>query len=76
MKAKKGHAVVWYNHHVDGKNGWLGDMDDWSLHGGCQVRKGEKWIANLWLTAPYVKDKDAMSMYSVEYMEKTKDEVL
>ena len=49
--------------------GWLGAIDEWSLHGGCEVRKGKKWIANLWLTAPYAKDKDKMSMYTVEYME-------
>ena len=27
-------------------------MDYWSLHGGCDIIKGTKWIANNWLTAP------------------------
>ena len=72
VKPKKGTAVVWYNHHVD-YNGWLGSLDEWSLHGGCEVRKGEKWIANLWLTAPYKDETHKISMYSIEYMEKTKD---
>ena len=53
--------------------GWLGEIDEWSLHGGCEVRKGSKWIANMWLTAPYAKDKDKMSMYTVEFMEKERE---
>lgn len=73
VKPKKGTAVAWYNHHVDPSTGWLGEMDEWSLHGGCEVRKGEKWIANLWLTAPYAKDVDKMSMYSPEYADLMKD---
>jgi len=68
VKPQKGTAVAWYNHHVDPSTGWMGDIDEWSLHGGCQVRKGEKWIANLWLTAPYSKDADKMSMYSAEFL--------
>lgn len=27
----------------------MGDVHDASLHGGCDVRKGEKWIANNWI---------------------------
>jgi len=73
IKAKKGSAVAWYNHHVDVNTGWLGEIDEWSLHGGCEVRKGEKWIANMWLTAPYAADKDITSMYSFEYMEMMRD---
>ncbi|XP_057291010.1 transmembrane prolyl 4-hydroxylase-like [Hydractinia symbiolongicarpus] len=65
VKARKGTAVAWYNHLVDYK-GWLGALDEWSLHGGCEVRKGEKWIMNLWLTAPYKDDVDTPSMYSLE----------
>lgn len=65
VKARKGTAVAWYNHLVDYK-GWLGALDEWSLHGGCEVRKGEKWIMNLWLTAPYKDDVDKPSMYSLE----------
>ena len=53
--------------------GYLGDIDEWSLHGGCEVRKGMKWIANMWLTAPYAKDKDKASMYSAESIEMLRD---
>lgn len=70
IKPKRGTAVAWYNHHVDYK-GWLGSLDEFSLHGGCEVRKGKKWIANIWLTAPYKDDVHKLSMYSVEYMRKS-----
>ena len=60
---KKGTAIFWYNHHVDANNGWLGEMDNYGLHGGCDVIRGEKWISNIWLTAPYEKDKDQRSVY-------------
>ena len=51
---KRGKAVMWYNHFVDEETGWLGERDDNTLHGGCGVRKGIKWIANNWITAPDV----------------------
>lgn len=31
------------------KLGWMGDVYNASLHGGCDVRNGEKWIANNWI---------------------------
>ena len=56
--------MMWYNHKVDYKNGgWLGELDGYSLHGGCMVTEGEKWIANNWLTAPYHHDVDTPSMF-------------
>jgi len=64
-------VVFWYNHHVDSKNGWMGKLDDWSIHGGCKVKKGEKWIANLWITAPYADGVDNISMYHMDYLETT-----
>lgn len=27
----------------------MGDVDDYSLHGGCLVTRGTKWIANNWI---------------------------
>lgn len=30
--------------------GWLGELDQLSQHGGCDVLEGTKWVANLWLT--------------------------
>lgn len=72
VKPKKGSVVIWYNHDVD-PSGWLGKLDDWSIHGGCDVKKGTKWIMNMWLTAPYKDNVDNLSMYSMEYLDKTKD---
>ncbi|XP_046842649.1 transmembrane prolyl 4-hydroxylase-like isoform X3 [Xenia sp. Carnegie-2017] len=48
---KRGTAIMWYNHHLSA-SGWLGDLDWKTLHGGCDILKGEKWLANNWLTAP------------------------
>ncbi|XP_046842653.1 transmembrane prolyl 4-hydroxylase-like isoform X2 [Xenia sp. Carnegie-2017] len=65
VKAKKrGTAIMWYNHDIDYWNGgWLGDLDGHSLHGGCMVTEGEKWIANSWLPAPYYYNSDLRSMF-------------
>jgi len=71
VKPKKGTMVVWYNHQVDPQTGWLGKLDEWSIHGGCDVKKGEKWISNLWLTAPYADGVDRVSMYHMDYLETT-----
>eukprot|EP01147_Barroeca_monosierra_P002269 gene2269-5266_t len=45
---KKRKAVMWYNHEVD--RGYLGPRQKKSLHGGCNVIKGQKWIANHWIS--------------------------
>lgn len=29
--------------------GWVGEQDEYALHGGCVVTKGTKWIANKWI---------------------------
>lgn len=50
---KKGTAILWYNHFINQTDGWLGEMDLLSLHGGCDVVKGEKWVSNMWIPAPY-----------------------
>lgn len=56
VSPRKGTAIMWYNHLLDEDSGWLGPMDDYSLHGGCDILRGEKWIANNWITAPYRDD--------------------
>lgn len=43
--------VMWYNHKV-GENGLLGEIDPFSLHGGCDVQEGYKWVGNHWIPAP------------------------
>lgn len=29
--------------------GWVGEQDEYSLHGGCVVTSGTKWVANNWI---------------------------
>eukprot|EP00112_Aurelia_sp_Birch-Aquarium-sp1_P022289 Seg624.1 transcript_id=Seg624.1/GoldUCD/mRNA.D3Y31 product="Transmembrane prolyl 4-hydroxylase" protein_id=Seg624.1/GoldUCD/D3Y31 len=70
VKPKKGTAVFWYNHHIDANTGWLGDMDSHGLHGGCDVIRGEKWISNVWLPAPYEDGFDTPSVYLRDDFEK------
>ncbi|XP_075039682.1 transmembrane prolyl 4-hydroxylase [Mixophyes fleayi] len=48
IKPRQGTAVFWYNYLSDGK-GWVGDLDEFALHGGCLVTEGTKWIANNWI---------------------------
>lgn len=60
---KKGTAIMWYNTFIDTESGLLGSVDRYSLHGGCDVLKGEKWIANNWLTAPTKYTKHIKSLY-------------
>eukprot|EP00049_Salpingoeca_infusionum_P024959 m.17655 g.17655 ORF g.17655 m.17655 type:complete len:472 (+) comp7516_c0_seq2:114-1529(+) len=45
---KKYQALLWYNHDVD--RGYLGKRLVKSLHGGCNVVEGIKWIANHWIS--------------------------
>ncbi|EDQ92299.1 uncharacterized protein MONBRDRAFT_4738 [Monosiga brevicollis MX1] len=44
VPAVAGRAVIFYNTRKDGQ------MDTAAYHAGCQIIKGEKWIANHWLT--------------------------
>ncbi|XP_031555972.1 transmembrane prolyl 4-hydroxylase-like [Actinia tenebrosa] len=64
---KKGHAIMWYNHFIDEDTGLLGEVDEYSLHGGCDVIKGEKWIANNWLTAPPSGRDHIPSVYDIGF---------
>ncbi|KAL9950834.1 hypothetical protein ACROYT_G043398 [Oculina patagonica] len=50
VKPEKGKAIMWYNHLLDKNTGWLGELNQLSQHGGCDVLEGTKWVANLWLT--------------------------
>lgn len=60
VKPQKGHAVLWYNYKhfsskkskvLPGSFGVPDALDEFSLHGGCDVLQGEKWAINLWLHA-------------------------
>ncbi|CAB1336050.1 unnamed protein product [Coregonus sp. 'balchen'] len=48
VKPTAGTALLWYNHLSDGK-GWMGELDEYSLHGDCPVTRGVKWVANSWV---------------------------
>lgn len=41
---------MWYSHVIDEDTHWLGETDPFSVHGGCDVKKGTKWIANNWIS--------------------------
>ncbi|XP_078574357.1 transmembrane prolyl 4-hydroxylase-like [Branchiostoma floridae x Branchiostoma japonicum] len=58
VPAEKGKAIIWYNHHLDPTTGWVGEMDSFTLHGGCGVTSGHKWIANKWILVSDKRDKD------------------
>ena len=59
---------MWYNHYLD-DSAWLADLDWKTLHGGCDILKGEKWIANNWLTAPNFEEKHIPSNYYLKDLE-------
>ncbi|KAG5838530.1 hypothetical protein ANANG_G00224630 [Anguilla anguilla] len=48
VKPTQGTAIFWYNHLSDGK-GWVGELDEYSLHGDCVLAHGTKWVANNWI---------------------------
>ncbi|XP_030062776.1 transmembrane prolyl 4-hydroxylase [Microcaecilia unicolor] len=56
VKPRLGTAVFWYNYLSNGK-GWVGELDEYSLHGGCLVTKGVKWIANNWINVDPIKQR-------------------
>ncbi|XP_015752716.1 PREDICTED: transmembrane prolyl 4-hydroxylase-like [Acropora digitifera] len=49
VKPRKGTAIMWYNHLRDKRTGWHGSLDEMTYHGGCDIIKGQKWIANNWI---------------------------
>eukprot|EP00794_Sanderia_malayensis_P001426 gene1426-1575_t len=58
VKPKKGKAILWYNHVGRKQSGWLGQVDFRSYHGGCDVIRGVKWIANNWINVSPFRDAD------------------
>ncbi|XP_045181705.2 transmembrane prolyl 4-hydroxylase-like [Mercenaria mercenaria] len=61
VKPKRGTAIMWYNHLLD-ENGYLGHVDMRSNHGGCDIIKGNKWIANNWIAGTSFRDRNKPSM--------------
>ena len=67
LPPKKGTAIMWYNNFIDPHSGLLGSVDRFTYHGGCDVIKGGKWIANNWLTAPTKYSRHIKSMFDVGF---------
>ena len=42
---------MWYNFELDQESGWMGAREDRSLHGGCDILRGTKYVANNWIPA-------------------------
>lgn len=65
VKPERGKALLWYNHMVDNSTGWLGELDKYSFHGGCDVRRGTKWIANHWISLSEDRQKDIQNWIEI-----------
>ena len=63
VKPEKGKAIMWYNFELDQKTGWMGPRDERSLHGGCDILKGTKYVANNWIPANEPDSADQTSNY-------------
>ena len=57
---------MWYNHDIDPESGWMGERDVFSIHGGCGIKKGVKYIANNWIVAPYKHGAHMPSLYLID----------
>lgn len=75
VKPEKGKAVLWYNHHVDNSTGWLGQLDRYTFHGGCDVKRGTKWIANSWISVGEDREKDILNWIELADYEEEKSDV-
>ena len=75
VKPEKGKAVLWYNHRVDNATGWLGELDNYSFHGGCNVRRGTKWIANHWISLSEDKEEDIKNWIELDQYDEDEKQV-
>ncbi|XP_046344034.2 prolyl 4-hydroxylase 2-like [Haliotis rufescens] len=67
VRPEKGKAIMWYNNIRDPETGWIGPVDRYALHGGCDVIEGQKWISNVWISAPQHNRKYDNSVYAVRW---------
>ena len=67
VKPEKGKAILWYSHVRRRDTHWLGQIDFRSEHGGCDVRKGQKWIANNWINVSPARSNDIENWAILEY---------
>ncbi|XP_047139983.1 transmembrane prolyl 4-hydroxylase isoform X1 [Hydra vulgaris] len=68
VKPQKGRAILWYNHFINPDTEWTGAVDRNSLHGGCAVKEGHKWIANNWINAGQLKEHDILSWTKKQFL--------
>ncbi|KAM6979774.1 transmembrane prolyl 4-hydroxylase [Aplochiton taeniatus] len=73
VKPTKGTAVFWYNYLSDGR-GWVGEQDEYSLHGGCVVTQGSKWVANNWINIDPDYKRQARYQQLVSQQQNNQDE--
>ncbi|XP_051996429.1 transmembrane prolyl 4-hydroxylase [Xyrauchen texanus] len=73
VKPTKGTAVFWYNYLSDGR-GWVGDQDEYSLHGGCVVTRGTKWVANNWINVDPDYQRQARYQQFVSQQQETQEQ--
>ncbi|XP_071505460.1 transmembrane prolyl 4-hydroxylase-like [Diadema antillarum] len=66
IQAKRGTAVLWYSHYTNPETGWMGPKRLHSLHGGCEVNRGVKWIANTWISVDDVYSRQRQYMDSLD----------
>ncbi|XP_067650987.1 uncharacterized protein [Haliotis asinina] len=64
VRPEMGKAIMWYNNIRDPETGWIGPVDRYALHGGCDVIVGEKWISSMWISAPQHNRKYDNSIYA------------
>lgn len=63
VKPERGMAVMWYNSFINEKTSYLGQPDRMSHHGGCDIIKGNKWIANNWIAGTTFEDRFKESIF-------------
>ena len=56
VKPERGKAVLWYNHFLQ-EDGEPGELDHSTLHGGCGVVRGTKWILTVWINFQFAHER-------------------
>ena len=73
VKPEKGKAILWYSHVRRRATRWLGELDPYSSHGGCDVIKGQKWIANNWVNVSPIRAHDIENFAMMAYEKRKKE---
>lgn len=54
--------------------GWVGEQDEYSLHGGCVVTRGTKWVANNWINVDPVYQRQALYQQFVSQQQEMQEQ--